>query len=490
MLYLPTPSHTKVVAVPEVDRHPLYVAYYMQLERENTRCLLRASARNKMKRFITDVHTVWLTNLSHHPEFRRMTRGAAMLQEDGDGGGGGATNSNENGISCRNVANQPEATEPGTASRRGLDGGRDSAAIAASHSQIQSVNPERAFRGAFFYSSTSKDLSSSSLQLTTESANPKGDQHGGQQAGRKGSTTQLAAHNSLSYDRTSDSENVETPELSPPPLIAPTLTVLVSERCRLTAASTGGTATTRRSFGGGGGGGSRRRSVAGGGGAGGGDAGSWLDISTRMLRVLRFAPPPPSPSAMTKLSEDDDRDVDNDIKGPGDGMIPKDNTRAATAGSGEEKEGDAAPLPSSDTETLRQDGRTPLNERPPSLLSSTPEAEWMISSFHPYDGSETRVMIGDVAVSKVVGEALSASSPLPTAVAQHSGVAAPALSKKGGTGGASVSSSGTNPMASSKRQEEVGARLLVLRRGVRVPVLGEGGGVTGKVLSIVEVRCR
>ncbi|CAN0403789.1 unnamed protein product, partial [Ectocarpus sp. 8 AP-2014] len=58
----------QVVAVPEVDRHPLYVAYYNQLERENTRCLLRASARNKMKRFITDVHTVWLTNLAHHPE--------------------------------------------------------------------------------------------------------------------------------------------------------------------------------------------------------------------------------------------------------------------------------------------------------------------------------------------------------------------------------------------------------------------------------------
>ncbi|CAN0216805.1 unnamed protein product, partial [Ectocarpus sp. 13 AM-2016] len=61
-------SGAKVVAVPEVDRHPLYVAYYNQLERENTRCLLRASARNKMKRFITDVHTVWLTNLAHHPE--------------------------------------------------------------------------------------------------------------------------------------------------------------------------------------------------------------------------------------------------------------------------------------------------------------------------------------------------------------------------------------------------------------------------------------
>ncbi|CAM9950538.1 unnamed protein product, partial [Laminaria digitata] len=113
-----------VVAVPEVDRHPLYVAYYAQLERENTRCLLRASARNKMKRFITDVHTVWLTNLAHHPEFRRTVKGVFSS--------GGAENCHAKAV-------------PG---RRGLDGGRDSTAIAASQSQIQSVQPKRAFREA------------------------------------------------------------------------------------------------------------------------------------------------------------------------------------------------------------------------------------------------------------------------------------------------------------------------------------------------------
>ena len=126
------------MAVPEVDRHPLHVAYYAQLERENTRCLLRASARNKMKRFITDVHTVWLTNLAHHPEFRRTF--------------GGVFPGGEN---CRGDGSDKVDQEAASPGRRGLDGGRDSTAIAASQSQIQSVQPKRAFREAFYYPSTS-----------------------------------------------------------------------------------------------------------------------------------------------------------------------------------------------------------------------------------------------------------------------------------------------------------------------------------------------
>ena len=410
----PASLASKVVAVPEVDRHPLYVAYYTQLERENTRCLLRASARNKMKRFITDVHTVWLTNLSHHPEFRRMVRGAAANQEHGGdydaNGRGGQT---------------PPAT-PGTASsRRGLDGGRDSAAIAASQSQIQSVQPERAFRAAFFYSSGSRDSSSS--QPAAERTR-QGDEQ--RRAG------QLAAHTSMSYEGVDDTEGGEPPELPPPPLTAPTLAVLVAERRQLAAVSTSGSGNARKSLGGG----PRRRSLTGGGavGVGGGDVGSWLDMSTRMLRVLRFAPPPLA--------------------------IPV--VEAAEGEGG----GEGAPLPPPGI------GESPL--MPPSSSGAT----WMISSFHPHDGTETRVTIADCAVTKVVGEALSASCPLVMTGPSRVG------GTQAGTGsGRAAVSSRTSPSAPQGRGEE-GARLLVLRRGVRVPVLGGGGGVVGKVLSVVEVR--
>jgi hypothetical protein len=47
-----------VAVVAVVERHPVHVAYAAQLELENSRCLLRAAARNKMKRFVLDVHQV------------------------------------------------------------------------------------------------------------------------------------------------------------------------------------------------------------------------------------------------------------------------------------------------------------------------------------------------------------------------------------------------------------------------------------------------
>lgn len=448
ILYVfPGLSHPKVVAVPEVDRHPLYIAYYTQLERENTRCLLRASARNKMKRFITDVHTVWLTNLSHHPEFRRMVRGAAANQEHGgvSGDDGGS-----NGCGDRS-----ETATPGTTPRRGLDGGRDSAAIAASQSQIQSVQPERAFRAAFFYSSDSKDPSSS--QLATESTRQGDSQRAGQ----------LAAHTALSYDR-ADNEGGEPPELPPPPFTAPRLVVLAAERHQFSALSTSGAGNPRRSFGGG----TRRRSVAGGGGsgAGGGNTGSWLDMSTRLLRVLRFAPPPPATTATEPTSDD----AATYVKGTGDEAVVPEDEFTATAGKAaeeEEEEGEGAPL------------------SPPGVgesLTPSPEATWMISSFHPYDGTETRVTIRDVAVVKVVGEALSASGPLTMAGPSIVGGTQAGAGAGAGAEGAPVSSR-TNALAQKGLQEE-DRRLLVLRRGVRVPVLGEDGGVVGKVLSVVEVR--
>ncbi|CAM9395173.1 unnamed protein product, partial [Ectocarpus sp. 12 AP-2014] len=474
-------DYGQVVAVPEVDRHPLYVAYYNQLERENTRCLLRASARNKMKRFITDVHTVWLTNLAHHPEFRRMVRGATVSQEEGgvgavDGGGvlsggGDRGGSGGGGGDCYgNEIDQLQATTPGaTPSRRGLDGGRDSVAIAASQSQIQSVQPKRAFRGAFFYSGAAQDSSSSPGRPTPETATSSNQLEGQESAGTRGGATQLAAHDSLTDD---GAEGGEPPELPPAPRASPALAVLASERRRLAAVSTGGPGSTRRSVGGGGGGASRRRSAT----SGGGDAGSWFDRSTRVLRVLRFAPPPPPlpPPGMEFTPGEAGGSADyTDLE-------PPDRSDGTLVDTAREDERDDA------TGLIDQAGLA-SQERP--SPPPPPEATWMISSYHPYDGSETRVMVGDLAVARVVGDALSAHGPLSMAgmSLSSSGAAdaAPASSKQ--KRGGVESGRATVPSGIESAEKGGLGRLLVLRRGARVPVLDERGGVTRKVLSIVEV---
>lgn len=470
----------KVVTVPEVDRHPLYVAYYDQLERENTRCLLRASARNKMKRFITDVHTVWLTNLAHHPEFRGMVRGATVSQEEGGvgvvGGGGvlssgGGRNGGGGGDSYGNEIDPLEATTPdANPSRRGLDGGRDSVAIAASQSQIQSVQPKRAFRGAFFYSGAAQDSSSSPGQVTSETATSLNQLDGRESAGTQGGTTQLAAHNSLTYD---GAEGGEPPELPPAPHAPPALAVLASERRRLAAVSTGGASSTRRSVGGGGGGASRRRSAVG----GGGDAGSWFDMSTRVLRVIRFAPPPPPlPPPGMELTPGETGGFADDA-----GLEPPDKSDERLVAKVEEDgRRDATGL---------TDQARPASKEQPSPPPPPPAATWMISSYHPYDGSETRVMVGDVAVTRVVGEALSACGPLSSAGMFVSSpvtadAAPPSSKKKRGE----VERGRTTVPSGIESAEKGGlGRLLVLRRGARVSVLDERGGVSRKVLSIVEV---
>ncbi|CAM9868068.1 unnamed protein product, partial [Ectocarpus fasciculatus] len=470
-------DYGQVVAVPEVDRHPLYVAYYNQLERENTRCLLRASARNKMKRFITDVHTVWLTNLAHHPEFRRMVRGATVGQEEVVHGGGAlsgvggrSAGGGGGGDSYGNEIDQPAATRPGAnPSRRGLDGGRDSVAIAASQSQIQYVQPKRAFRGAFFYSGAAQDSSSSPGQPASETATSLNHLEGQESAGTQGGSTQLAAHNSLTYD---GAEGGEPPELPPPPHASPALAVLASERRRLAAVSAGGASSTRRSVGGGGGGASRRRSATG----GGGDAGSWFDMSTRVLRVLRFAPPPPPlpPPGMGLTPGEAGGSADYADADKSDEMI--------VAAEKEDDEGGA-------TELTDKAGLASQKQPSPPPPPPPPEATWMISSYHPYDGSETRVMVGDVAVARVIGDALSGPSPLSTAGVFVSSTgaadAAPASSKK--KRGEVERGRATVPSGTESGEKGGLGRSLVLRRGARVPVLNEHGGVTRKVLSIVEV---
>ena len=455
--------------MPEVDRHPLYVAYYAQLERENTRCLLRASARNKMKRFITDVHTVWLTNLAHHPEFRRTVKGVFA---------GGEKHCN--GDESDNV-NQEEST-PG---RRGLDGGRDSTAIAASQSQIQSVQPKRAFREAFYYPSKSAEPSP-----RTE-ANGDRDELGGQ-PGR--GSLQESAENAQDGRNRMENEGGESPELPAPAVIAPTLAVLACERHRTGPVSTAG--SSRRSIGGGGG---VRRSIGGGVGGGGREDNSSLAARTVLLRVLRFAPsrpPPPPPLVLASASDVVSTDTasrtsgvlqvaDSDIIGCSAAEVasnnvgnsntpPSDSSQvvavvAATSantrrGGNEEETTVAISVASSVPSNVVEETQTTL---PQSQPQPTPEATWLISSFCPYDGSETGILVDHEVVAKRVGEALSALTPLTTA-----------------TGFTASRNEAREPAGDNWG---AGGRLRLLRKGVRVPALAVDGHVVGKVLSVVEV---
>lgn len=57
---------TEGVIVPYalVERHPLYIAYFDLVRSEFRKAIDRARQRNRMKRFVSDVHTLWLTNLA------------------------------------------------------------------------------------------------------------------------------------------------------------------------------------------------------------------------------------------------------------------------------------------------------------------------------------------------------------------------------------------------------------------------------------------
>lgn len=462
-------SQAQVVAVPEVDRHPLYVAYYAQLERQNTRCLLRASARNKMKRFITDVHTVWLTNLAHHPEFRRTIRGV-FAGGDNNCSGDGSDN-----------VNQEEST-PG---RRGLDGGRDSTAIAASQSQIQSVQPKRAFREAFYY--PSKSAASS----PRTGANGDRDEVGGE-PGR--GSLQESAENVQDGRTRVENEGGESPELPAPAVTAPTLAVLACERRRIGPVSTAG--GSRRGIGGGGG---VRRSIGGGVGGGGGEDSSSLAARTVLLRVLRFAPSPPPPApplvlatAPVVVSADTSSRTTGVLQVAGSGAIggsaakaasnnvgngntpPSDSSQVVAAvagtsantqrGGSEEEAAVATSVASSVLSNIVEQTQTKLPQPQP---QPTPEATWLISSFCPYDGSETGILVGHKVVAKRVGEALSALTPLATA--------------------AGFTASRNEEWEPAGDSWGAGGRLRLLRKGVRVPALAVDGHVVGKVLSVVEV---
>ena len=91
---------------------------------ENGASCLRTKARLRMKRFVFDVHEVWLTNLQHLREHQP----ARLLKDQGSG--------------------TQEETEADRG--RGLANRRDKRAIEAMEAQIQSVSQKRTLERAYF----------------------------------------------------------------------------------------------------------------------------------------------------------------------------------------------------------------------------------------------------------------------------------------------------------------------------------------------------
>ncbi|GMH51543.1 hypothetical protein TL16_g01034 [Triparma laevis f. inornata] len=106
-----------VVPLVEMHRHPIHALFWSYLKVENELASKRAFIRANNRRFALDVHTVWLTNLPHLPEF-------------------------QSGLELH--------PEPPPERANGLSEARDSDNIKKARSQIQSVSNKRVMKGAYF----------------------------------------------------------------------------------------------------------------------------------------------------------------------------------------------------------------------------------------------------------------------------------------------------------------------------------------------------
>ena len=116
-------EHEVVIPIAKIERHPLYVQFYGHTKSENTASLVRTKNRLRMKRFVFDVHEVWLTNLQHLREHQP----ARILAEK--------------------IPNEKESAEDRGA---GLENRRDFRAIESMSAQVQSVSQKRSLDKAYF----------------------------------------------------------------------------------------------------------------------------------------------------------------------------------------------------------------------------------------------------------------------------------------------------------------------------------------------------
>jgi len=116
-----------VLSMGKMERHPLFVQFYSHIRAENSQSLSRTTLRLLMKKFVFDVHEVWLTNLQH---LREHNPAKLMVQASHDEGNKHDAASEEDG--------------------NGLRGRRDVRAIEQMEAQIQSVSQKRVLEKAYY----------------------------------------------------------------------------------------------------------------------------------------------------------------------------------------------------------------------------------------------------------------------------------------------------------------------------------------------------
>lgn len=135
-------ENEEVIQVPAVERHPLVNLYEALLEKENILSRQRTSARLKMKRFVLDVHEIWLTNLQH---LREHFPNRAFKNKGSHEGSGRTGSSSGYSDSEDEITRQSERRLRGN----GLRDRRDYKSIEMLTSQIQSVSQNRASKNSF-----------------------------------------------------------------------------------------------------------------------------------------------------------------------------------------------------------------------------------------------------------------------------------------------------------------------------------------------------
>jgi len=126
-----------VIPIAKITRHPLFTQFYEHIKGEQNGARLRTRARLLMKRFVFDVHEVWLTNLQHlreHQPARLMRQNDAGPTFDADG------HEHEKGVELESAAERGY----------GLSGRRDHRAIDAMEAQIQSVSLKKSLEKAYY----------------------------------------------------------------------------------------------------------------------------------------------------------------------------------------------------------------------------------------------------------------------------------------------------------------------------------------------------
>lgn len=123
-----------VLPMSKIERHPLCVHFDENVQIENYKSSQRTKARLQMKRFVLDVQEIWLTNLQHLREHQpaRILEARVIKKDD----------------ECVDEHGDEEVLA--IENDQGLSNRRDTKAITAMESQIQSVSMKRALGKAFY----------------------------------------------------------------------------------------------------------------------------------------------------------------------------------------------------------------------------------------------------------------------------------------------------------------------------------------------------